>query len=52
MQKFNLQVEKKILTLTFKGEDQLSLVNVDIAMIDRALSNLVDNVISCTDAGG
>ena len=28
------------------------MVNGDIALIDRALSNLVDNAISCTEAGG
>jgi two-component system, OmpR family, sensor kinase len=52
LQKFNLQAEKKKLALRFKGDDQLPLVNGDISMIDRALSNLLDNAISCTDAGG
>lgn len=52
LQKFNLEAESKALTLSFKCDDQLPLVNGDIALIDRALSNLVDNAISCTDAGG
>ena len=52
VQKFKLEAEKKSLQLTFSGGDNLPLVNGDIAMIDRALSNLVDNAITCTDAGG
>lgn len=51
-QKFKLEAETKGLTLSFKCDDKLPLVNGDIALIDRALSNLVDNAISCTDAGG
>jgi len=52
LQKFKFEAEKKKLNLTFKGKDKLPLVNGDIALIDRALSNLVDNAISCTEAGG
>lgn len=52
IQKFQLEATNKKLKLTYKGEDKLPLVNGDIAMIDRALSNLVDNAISCTDADG
>lgn len=52
IQKFQLEAASKKLNLTYKGEDKLPLVNGDIAMIDRAVSNLVDNAISCTDAGG
>ena len=52
VQKFKLEVEKKQLQLIFKGKDNLPLVNGDIALIDRALSNLVDNAITCTEAGG
>jgi len=52
VQKFKLEAEKKSLQLTLVGGDNLPLVNGDIAMIDRALSNLVDNAITCTGAGG
>lgn len=52
LQKFKLQAEAKNLSLKFTGKDTLPLVNGDIALMDRALSNLVDNAISCTDAGG
>lgn len=52
LQKFKLEAESKGLLLSFKCDDQLPLVNGDIALIDRALSNLLDNAISCTDAGG
>ncbi len=52
LQKFKLEAESKGLSLTFKCDDQLPLANGDIALIDRALSNLVDNAISCTEAGG
>ena len=52
LQKFKLQAESKKLTMKFTGKDNLPLVNGDIALMDRALSNLVDNAISCTDAGG
>lgn len=52
LQKFRLEADSKGLSLTFKCDDQLPLVNGDIALIDRALSNLVDNAISCTEAGG
>ena len=52
LQKFKLQAESKKLSLKFTGKDNLPLVNGDIALMDRALSNLVDNAISCTDAGG
>ncbi len=52
LQKFKLQAESKNLAMKFTGKDTLPLVNGDIALMDRALSNLVDNAISCTDAGG
>ena len=52
LQKFQLEAEKKNVNLTFNGKDNLPLVNGDIALIDRALSNLVDNAISCTGSGG
>ena len=52
IQKFQLEAANKRLSLIYQGEDKLPLVNGDIAMIDRAVSNLVDNAISCTDAGG
>ncbi|MDH5354205.1 MAG: HAMP domain-containing histidine kinase [Gammaproteobacteria bacterium] len=52
IQKFQLEAASRKLSLAYRGEDQLPLVSGDIAMIDRALSNLMDNAISCTDAGG
>ena len=52
LQKFKLDAENKGLQLNFKCDQSLPLVDGDIALIDRALSNLVDNAISCTEAGG
>ncbi len=52
LQKFKLEAERKGVSLSFKCDGQLPLVNGDIGLIDRALSNLLDNAISSTDAGG
>lgn len=52
LQKFKLEAENKGLALNFTGDQSLPLVDGDIALIDRALSNLVDNAISSTQAGG
>ncbi len=52
LQKFRLEAENKGLLLTFKCDEQLPQVSGDIALIDRALSNLVDNAISSTETGG
>ncbi len=52
LQKFTLEAENKGLNLKFKCDHTLPLVDGDIALIDRVLSNLVDNAISCTETGG
>ena len=51
LQKFRVDAEKKGLSLEFKCDQPLPPVDGDISLIDRALSNLVDNAISCTDTG-
>lgn len=44
--------EKQELTLIVNVDDDLPIVNVDATMIERALTNLVDNAIKYTPNGG
>ena len=52
LQKFRLRADKKEVKLRFEYAEQLPQVNADLALMDRALSNLVDNAIRHTDKGG
>jgi signal transduction histidine kinase len=50
--KYKPEAEKKGLQFQWKIGEGLPLINADIALIDRALSNLVENAINHTDSGG
>ncbi len=50
--KFQDQAEKANLSLSSTLPSNLPMVSADIAMIERALSNLIDNAIHYTPAGG
>lgn len=52
LQKFRLNAENRKIELSLKHHNHLPLVNGDIALLDRAISNLVDNAISHTAEGG
>jgi signal transduction histidine kinase len=47
-----LPAEKQDLTLSFRASDDIPIVNVDDTMIERSLTNLVDNAIKYTPNGG
>jgi signal transduction histidine kinase len=47
-----LPAEKQELTLSFRASDDVPIVNVDDTMIERSLTNLVDNAIKYTPNGG
>lgn len=52
IQKFELALEKSSLHLTVDIETGLPLVDADMSMIERVLTNLVDNAIRHTPSGG
>ncbi len=52
LQKFRLRANAQGIRLQFTYSKQLPQVYGDIALLDRALSNLVDNAIEHTDVGG
>ncbi|MEM7564896.1 MAG: HAMP domain-containing sensor histidine kinase [Pseudomonadota bacterium] len=52
MQKFRLQAQSRKIELAFDNEASSSLVSGDIGLLDRALSNLIDNAIEYTEQGG
>ena len=50
---FQLQAQEKNISLkAILPDEPLSLVNADIALMERAISNLIDNAIKHTPAGG
>ncbi|MEM7292500.1 MAG: HAMP domain-containing sensor histidine kinase, partial [Pseudomonadota bacterium] len=52
LQKFRLQARAKNIELRFSYAKQLPQVRGDIGLLDRALSNLVDNAIAHSGEGG
>lgn len=52
VQKFHIRAESKNIALHLKANNPLPRVRGDIALLDRALSNLVDNAIDHTLSGG
>jgi signal transduction histidine kinase len=50
--KFQPQAEEHGITLTVDRDDDLPLVHADIGLIERLISNLVDNALCNTSAGG
>ncbi len=52
LQKFQLQVEKKKITLQTKIPENLPFVAADIGLIERAIQNILDNALRCTNEGG
>ncbi|MEM7564750.1 MAG: HAMP domain-containing sensor histidine kinase [Pseudomonadota bacterium] len=52
MQKFRLQAQSRKIELSFDYDTSSPLVSGDIGLLDRALSNLIDNAIEYTEQGG
>ena len=52
VQKFQLQAAEKSLGIITNLRDKLPFVNADIALVERALENLIENAIHYTPAGG
>ncbi|WP_110657210.1 sensor histidine kinase [Salinicola halimionae] len=50
--KFRPRAEAASISLVVTSEAGLALVSADLELIDRALTNLVDNALSATNAGG
>ncbi len=50
--KFQPRAEQKHIKLSAHWPDNLPLVNVDVALMDRALSNLLDNALRYTPENG
>lgn len=51
-QKFDLIVQTRQLRLHFEVPQQLPMVNADVSMIERVVTNLLDNAIRHTPPGG
>jgi signal transduction histidine kinase len=51
-QKYHMNASQKGVRLSAEPECQLALVNADIDLIERVLTNLLDNAIRHTSAGG
>ncbi|MEC4718068.1 HAMP domain-containing sensor histidine kinase [Noviherbaspirillum sp. CPCC 100848] len=52
VQKFALQAQKKNIRLVARAHDRLPFVCADLGLIERALSNLIDNALGHTPVGG
>jgi signal transduction histidine kinase len=52
LQKFQLKAEEKNINIEVNMRNELPLVFADIALIERALENLIENAIHYTDKGG
>lgn len=52
VQNFQLQAEKKQINLLTKIPENISFVLADIGLIERAIQNLLDNALRCTNKGG
>jgi len=52
IQKFQLLAEKKKINLQTKIPENLPFVTADIGLIERAIQNLLDNALRCTNEGG
>ena len=52
LQKFQLLAEKKKIKLQTKIPTNLSFVAADIGLIERAIQNILDNALRCTNEGG
>lgn len=52
VQKFALQAQKKNIRLATEVHDKLPFVCADLGLIERALSNLIDNALRHTPEGG
>ncbi|MGP9807714.1 sensor histidine kinase [Halomonas sp. AOP12-C2-37] len=50
--KFRPRAEAASVSLVVTSDEGLALVDADLELIDRALTNLVDNALSATEAGG
>ena len=51
LQKFRLQAETRNITLHFEPANPMPQVHGDIALLERALSNLIDNAIEHSNTG-
>jgi signal transduction histidine kinase len=52
VQKFQLNAKEKHISIVTEAEKELPFVNADIALIERALENLIGNAIHYTSQGG
>jgi signal transduction histidine kinase len=52
VQKFKLRAEEKHIEIISNLEDELPFVNADIALVERALENLIENAIRFTPIDG
>lgn len=50
--KFRPNAEAAGIALSFENEAGVARVNADLELIDRALTNLIDNALAATDKGG